>query len=91
MPQVLHRRVIVQRDTVDQVLPADLRIIAITDIGVVETEIVVGARVGRLYERPDMGRDLSSQEKAQLLRKLDVHLGWFVSTWGNVSVRVTDV
>src|SRR5665213_1955301 len=74
VPGILHGRVVVQRQAYDQavvisVSTAEGPMMSISDVGVVEPEVIPGAVVSQLDECPEPIGNLARVEKARLLRK----------------------
>src|SRR5271165_2830609 len=90
VPNVLHRRVVVDGDAQDQFMvvavgAAEGKVVCVADIGVVESETVSHTIVSQLYERPQTIGDLAGVKKARLLGEEEVAiLGIYAGGAGGV-------
>ena len=70
VPKVFHGRIVVERDSVGQVLAEKLGGIGVADVGVVPGEMVVLASIGHLNEAADVRGPSAGQKERGVLGKL---------------------
>ena len=69
VPDILDGRIVVECKTDEQVVARQRRMLRPPQVDVVDADCAIGPRIGELREYPDVGSDLSRDEKAELLRK----------------------
>ena len=71
IPEILDRRIVVDVQSVNQFFTALTSWVCVSDIGIVDTEMVVLRVVSHLHEAADMGCPSAGEEQGYILRQFD--------------------